>query len=52
MQQVVRLTSSNAAVYLGLTDRGAIAPGLRADLVVLDMDQVVQQVWVGGARAV
>jgi alpha-D-ribose 1-methylphosphonate 5-triphosphate diphosphatase len=30
------LVSSNAARAVGLTDRGAIAPGLRADLVLID----------------
>lgn len=44
------LASGNAARYLGLDDRGAIAPGLRADLVVLDEALRVQEVWMGGER--
>jgi adenine deaminase len=32
----LQLASLNAAEYFGLKDRGAIAPGLRADLVVLN----------------
>ena len=32
----VRLASLNTARYFGLQDRGAVAPGLRADLVVLE----------------
>jgi N-acetylglucosamine-6-phosphate deacetylase len=41
--------SANPARVLGLSDRlGAIAPGLRADLVVLDDDLNVVQVFVEG----
>jgi N-acyl-D-amino-acid deacylase len=36
---VRRLTSQPAALY-GLTDRGRIAPGLRADLNVIDFEQL------------
>jgi N-acetylglucosamine-6-phosphate deacetylase len=36
LAQAVRAASQNPADLLGLTDRGRIAPGLRADLVVLD----------------
>jgi N-acetylglucosamine-6-phosphate deacetylase len=44
------LLSANPARYLGLNDRGALQPGLRADLVVLSADLHVEQVWVGGQR--
>ena len=40
--------STNAADYLGLEDRGRIAPGLRADMVVLDPQLKLQQVWIAG----
>ena len=40
--------STIPADYLGLDDRGRIAPGLRADMVVLDPDLQLQQVWVNG----
>jgi N-acetylglucosamine-6-phosphate deacetylase len=50
--EAARLTSTNAARYLGLTDRGALKPGLQADLVVLDRDLQVTEVWVGGVRLV
>ncbi|WP_018112023.1 N-acetylglucosamine-6-phosphate deacetylase [Thermus igniterrae] len=38
------------ARYLGLPDRGEIAVGKRADLVVLDEDLRVQAVYLGGRR--
>jgi imidazolonepropionase-like amidohydrolase len=34
--QVIVAATSRAAEYLGLTDRGLLAPGKRADLLVLD----------------
>ena len=64
-EAVARLTS-RAADRLGLADRGRIAPGLRADLVLLDPDRFVDTatyddpcrapdgvvgVWVAGERA-
>lgn len=36
------------AASLGLTDRGRLAPGLRADLVVLGADFAVEEVYVAG----
>ncbi|KGQ21878.1 N-acetylglucosamine-6-phosphate deacetylase [Thermus filiformis] len=38
------------ARYLGLADRGEIAPGKRADLVVLDEGLRVLEVYLGGER--
>lgn len=40
--------STFPAAYLGLDDRGRIAPDARADLVVLDAELRLQQVVVGG----
>lgn len=45
------LLSANPARYLGLTDRGRIEGGCRADLVVLTPELRVQEVWVKGERA-
>lgn len=46
-----RITSTNAAAFLGLAhERGAIAKGLRADLVHLDENLNVRSVWLGGER--
>lgn len=52
LEQAVSLTSTAAASYLGLADRGQLAEGQRADLVVLDGDLNVEQVWVTGRRLV
>jgi len=40
--------STLQADYLGLEDRGRIAPGLRADMVVQDPQLKLQQVWIAG----
>jgi N-acetylglucosamine-6-phosphate deacetylase len=45
-----RLASGNPAAFLGLqTETGAIAPGLRADLVHLDTRRRVRRTWIRGA---
>lgn len=48
--EVAALLSTNPARYLGLTDRGTLEAGKRADFVVLDSAFMVQEVWVGGQR--
>lgn len=49
----IRMASLNAAECFRLYDRGAIAPGLRADIVLLDnlRDFSVSKVWIGGTLA-
>jgi imidazolonepropionase-like amidohydrolase len=50
--------TSTAADYFGLDDRGRVSPGLRADLVLLDADPLVDitdtrdisAVWIAGNR--
>lgn len=46
----IQMASLNAAECFGLDDRGAIAPGLRADIVLLDdlEDFKVEKVWIAG----
>ncbi len=55
LADAVQAASTNPARLLGLADRGAIAPGRRADLVALrnlaDDEWKVATVWVGGAVA-
>lgn len=48
--EAARLVAGNAARFLGLSDRGELRPGLRADLVVLDAALAVREVWLGGVR--
>ena len=58
--EALRAATSVAAEHFGLDDRGAIAPGLRADLVLLDADPTVdiaatrsiRGVWIAGERVV
>lgn len=53
LHQAVNTVSANPARVLGLDDRGAIAPGRRADLVrVAEVDKhpVVRAVWRQGVR--
>ena len=48
--EAVRLATLNPAEYFGLRDRGVVAPGRRADLLVVDdLDTLtVSRVWAGG----
>jgi N-acetylglucosamine-6-phosphate deacetylase len=47
----VAAASGNPLALLGVTDRGRIALGQRADLVELDADLSVRRVMRGGAWA-
>ncbi len=51
LEEAARMASATPAAFLGLGDRlGAIAPGYRADLVLVDAALEVQASWIGGAR--
>lgn len=50
LAQVSRMLSEIPAQYMGLTDRGSLRVGQRADVVVLDDDFKVQGVYVAGRR--
>jgi N-acetylglucosamine-6-phosphate deacetylase len=45
-----RRLSTHAADFIGLADRGRLAPGAWADCVVVDRDLALQRVWVEGER--
>ena len=48
LHRAVRAASTNPARLLGLHDRGSLASGLRADMVAVDPDLQIEQVWVAG----
>ena len=50
LPEAARLVSLHPARYLGLTDRGELREGLRADVVALDAGLQVQGVWVVGEQ--
>lgn len=49
LAQASARVSTHAADYLGLADRGRLAPGAWADAVVLDRDLNLQEVYIEGA---
>ena len=48
LHPAIGMASAQPARYLGLSDRGELRRGLRADVVVLDRAQGVQRVFVAG----
>ena len=49
LEQAVSIASAAPAAFLGLAgERGAIAAGQAADLVLLDDDLTVRETWIGG----
>lgn len=52
VERAVEMATTIPARALGLTDRGRIAPGMRADLVALDPESLaVRAVWLAGELA-
>lgn len=52
MPELAAMAAGNAARFLGLAgERGAIAPGLAADLVHLDEALQVTRTWIGGVES-
>jgi len=52
VQRAVEMATAIPARAVGLTDRGRLAPGMRADLVALDPDSLaVRAVWLAGELA-
>jgi N-acetylglucosamine-6-phosphate deacetylase len=52
LARAVAMASSTPAAFLGLSDRtGAIAPGLSADLVLVDKNWQVKRSWIAGREA-
>ena len=49
LDEALRMAALYPASFLRLADRGRIAPGCRADLVLLDEDLQIRRTWVGGA---
>jgi N-acetylglucosamine-6-phosphate deacetylase len=53
LQEALRMASLYPAAFLGLDgQRGRIAPGYCADLVLLDDDLNVRRTWIGGQMAI
>ncbi|HET7674137.1 MAG TPA: N-acetylglucosamine-6-phosphate deacetylase, partial [Gammaproteobacteria bacterium] len=48
LAEAARMAAAYPADFLGLTDRGRIASGCRADFVVIDADFRVHETWIGG----
>jgi N-acetylglucosamine-6-phosphate deacetylase len=48
LADAVRFASTNPARLMGCDDRGLLAVGARADIVALDRDLQVAQVWIAG----
>jgi N-acetylglucosamine-6-phosphate deacetylase len=52
LTQISKLLSSTPARYMGLDDRGVLETGKRADLVVLNKDFKIQDVYVAGQKVI
>ncbi|GIL40140.1 N-acetylglucosamine-6-phosphate deacetylase [Roseiterribacter gracilis] len=48
LDEALRMAALYPAQFMGMRDRGRLAPGLRADLVLLDDALQVHGTWIGG----
>jgi N-acetylglucosamine-6-phosphate deacetylase len=48
LEEALRMASTRPADVLGERERGRIAPGMHADLVLLDQSLTVRATWLGG----
>jgi N-acetylglucosamine-6-phosphate deacetylase len=44
LRQAIRMASTNPAILYGLTDRGKIKPGMRADLILFTLDNYKMEI--------
>lgn len=51
LEEALRMASTRPADVLGERERGRVAPGMHADLVLLDDGLRVRATWIGGAVA-
>lgn len=51
LEEALRMASTTPANVLGERERGRIAPGMHADLVLLDETLQVRATWIGGEAA-
>jgi N-acetylglucosamine-6-phosphate deacetylase len=51
LEEALRMASTRPADVLGERERGRIAPGMHADLVLLDETLQVRATWIGGEAA-
>jgi N-acetylglucosamine-6-phosphate deacetylase len=51
LEEALRMASTRPADVLGERERGRIAPGMHADLVLLDQRLQVRATWIGGEAA-
>jgi N-acetylglucosamine-6-phosphate deacetylase len=55
LEEAVNMASINVAKIYGISDRGSMAPGSRADLILFEKNETelnIKQVWVKGKRLI
>jgi N-acetylglucosamine-6-phosphate deacetylase len=49
--EAVRTATENTAEFMGISDRGKLEEGRRADFIVLNDDGYLQETWIAGVKA-